>query len=98
MSQMPWCRSTDSIAKVPVLRRRGRLGPHPRTPGRDRAAAGKVGYYDDDHRDRAVVHFGDPIRSAYVLIQRDHLAIVIGLERERWKRAHPEFCRRMGIR
>jgi hypothetical protein len=33
----------------------------------------------------------------YVLIKRDHLAIVIGLEHERWKRAHPEVCRKTGI-
>ena len=43
--------------------------------------------------DRTVVSFGEPIHSGYVLIKRDHLAIVIGLEHERWKRAHPDFCR-----
>ena len=33
-----------------------------------------------------------------MLIKRDHLAKVTSLERERWKRARPEFCRQMGIR
>jgi len=31
-------------------------------------------------------------------IQRAHLADVTSLEHEGWKRAHPEFCCRMGIR
>jgi hypothetical protein len=59
--------------------------------------AGKIGYYDDDEGDRAVVYFREPIHSGYVLIKRDYLANVTSLEHERWKRAHPEFCRRMGI-
>src|SRR5207245_9113055 len=32
-----------------------------------------------------------------LLIQRDHLANVTSLEDERWKRAHPAFCRQVGI-
>ena len=60
--------------------------------------AGKIGYYDDDEGDHAVVYFGEPIYSGYVLIKRDHLVNVTSLEHERWKRAHPEFCRQMGIR
>jgi len=32
-----------------------------------------------------------------MLIKRDHLANVTSLEHERWTRAHPEFCRQMGI-
>jgi len=39
----------------------------------------------------------EPIRSGCVLIRRDHLANVTSLEHERWKRAHPEFCRKMGM-
>jgi len=31
-------------------------------------------------------------------INLDHLANVTSLGHERWKRAHPEFCRKMGIR
>ena len=49
------------------------------------------------HRDRAVVYFGEPIRSGYMLIRRDYLANVTSLEHERRKRAHPEFCRQMGM-
>jgi hypothetical protein len=48
--------------------------------------------------DHAVVFFGEPISSRYVLIQHDHLANVTRLAHERWKRAHPKFCRRMGTR
>ena len=44
------------------------------------------------------VYSGEPLRSGYVLIQRDHLANVTSLEHERWKREHPEFRRRIGIR
>jgi hypothetical protein len=60
--------------------------------------AGRIGYYDDDEGDRAVVYFGEPISSGYVLIERDYLVNVTSLKHERWKRAHPEFCRQMGIR
>ena len=52
-------------------------------------------YYDDDEGDRAVVYFAE---SGYVLIQRDRLVNATTLEDEPWKRAHPEFCRNMGIR
>jgi len=55
--------------------------------------AGKIGYYDDDEGDRAVVYFGEPIRTGYVLVRRDDFAIVTSLEHKRWKRAHPAFCR-----
>ena len=51
-----------------------------------------------DHGDHAVVDFGEPIFSGYVLIPRAHLANVTSLEHERWKRRHPEFCRQMGIK
>ena len=37
----------------------------------------------------AVVYFGEPIHSGYVLIRRDHLANVTSLEDERWKRTRP---------
>ena len=43
--------------------------------------------------DRAVLYFGEPIHSRYVLVRRDHLASVTTLEHERGKRAHAEFCR-----
>jgi len=33
-----------------------------------------------------------------VLIQQDRLANMTSLEHERWKRPHPELCRKMGIR
>ena len=73
------------------------IGPHPRTRGRERVAAGKVGYYADDHRARAVVYFAEPIHSGYLLIKRDHLANVTSLAHERGERARAEFCRKMGI-
>jgi len=66
-------------------------------------AVGSAGATDarrhyDGEGDHAVVYFGEPISSGYVLIRRDHLANVTSLEHERWKRAQPEGCRRMGIR
>jgi len=42
-----------------------------------------------DEGDRAVVRLGEPIRSAYVLIERDRLANVTSLAHERWKRRTP---------
>ena len=93
-SRPPILALTDLASPLP---RRGRVGPHPRTAGRDRATAGKVGYSDEDERHHAVVSFVEPIRSGYVLIQR-HLANVTSLEHERWKREHPEFYRKTGIR
>ena len=44
---------------------------------------------DDDEGYHAVLYFGEPIHSDYVLIPRAHLANVTRLEHERWKRAHP---------
>jgi hypothetical protein len=64
----------------------------PRPVGRDRRETD-----DDDKGNRAVVSFAEPISSGYVLVKRDHLANVTILEHERWKRAHPEFCRKLGI-
>jgi len=55
-------------------------------------------YYYDDEGNRAVVRLGEPIRTAYVLTPRAHLANVTSLAHERWKRAHPAFCRQMAIR
>jgi hypothetical protein len=52
--------------------------------------AGRVGYYDDDEGDQAVVYPWGPI-------QHDHLANVTSLEPEQWKPAHPEVCRTFGI-
>ncbi len=48
--------------------------------------AGKLGHYDDDAGDDAVVYFGQPLHSGYVLIKRDRLVNVTSLEHERWKR------------
>ena len=53
---------------------------------------------DDAEADRAVVYFGESIRSGYVLTKRDHRVNVTSLEAEPWKRAHPEVCRRPGRR
>jgi hypothetical protein len=49
------------------------------------------------HRRRTIVHLEEPIRSGYVFIRNDRLANVTSLEHGRWKTAHPEFCRQMGI-
>ncbi len=45
----------------------------------------------------AVVYFGEPIQSGYVLVRRDNLVNATSLEHERWNRAHAEFCRQTGI-
>ena len=62
--------------------------------------AGKVGY-DDDEGDHAVVYFGEPISSGYVLIQRAHLVNVTSLEHEWWKqpevRGSQSNCRRASV-
>jgi len=80
-----------------ALAARGRVGPHPRTPGRDRAAAGlPVGATDARRywrwwRGRSRRRLPrQPIHAGCVLIKRDHLANVTSLAHERWKRAHPE--------
>jgi len=39
---------------------------------------------------------GEPNHTGYMLTRLDCLANVSSLEHERWKRAHPKFCRRMG--
>jgi hypothetical protein len=52
---------------------------------------GKVGYYDDDDGREAIVYFGEPFLSDYVLIPRAVLekVAVTSLELERWKRKYP---------
>ncbi len=60
-------------------------------------AVGSAGAAADDDGDHAVVYFREPISSGYVLIERDHLVNVTSLEHQRWKRAHPEFCPKLGI-
>jgi hypothetical protein len=79
------------------LDRGDQVGTRP-SSGESERTAGRVGYCDDDEEDHGVVSFAEPISLGYVLIQRDYLADVTSLEHERWKRAHPGFCRQMGIR
>ena len=57
---------------------------------------GKIAH--DDEGDRAVVYFGEPIHSGYVLLKRECIANLTSLQHERRKRAHAEFRRQMGIR
>jgi hypothetical protein len=59
-----------------------------RGTSRPRPHSGKLGYHDDEG-DRAVVYFGEPIRSGYVLIKRDHLVNVTSRKHERWRRTAP---------
>jgi hypothetical protein len=51
---------------------------------------GLVGYYDDDDGPEAIVYFGEPFLSDYVLIPRKALEKVgvTSLELERWKRKY----------
>ena len=44
--------------------------------------AGKIGYYDEDEGNRAVVYFGEPIHQGYVMIPNDHHVNVTSLEHE----------------
>src|SRR6266436_5155606 len=89
-------------------RRRARRGVlrtprHPAPPGSladlRRRSGGLTGRSTrEDEGDRAVVYFGEPIHSGYVLIKRAHLANVTRLEHERWKRAHARVPGRRGQR
>jgi hypothetical protein len=60
---------------------------------------GKVGYYDDDDGPDAIVYFGEPFLSDYVLIPRDALEKVPAnsLELERWKRKYPWLANQLGL-
>ncbi len=44
--------------------------------------------------DRAVLYFGEPIHSGYVLIPRAHNANVTSLEHEVWRRTPPSSAGR----
>jgi hypothetical protein len=61
---------------------------------------GRVGYYDDDEDDLAVVYFGRPFDAGYELIPRGSLVrtAVTPLELERWKRDHPEIAKLIGVK
>ena len=63
---------------------------------------GRVGYYDDDADEDinlAIVYFGTPFESKYVLIRRSHLkkTAVTPLALEKWKREHPELAKFVGV-
>ena len=60
---------------------------------------GQVGYYDDDNGPDAIVYFGEPFVSDYVLIPRGRLERLsaASLELERWKRAHPWLAKYVGV-
>jgi hypothetical protein len=63
---------------------------------------GRVGYYDDDDDDdpnRAIVYFGTPFQSGYVIIPRSWLrkTAVTPLALEKWKRENPELAKQCGV-
>ena len=70
-------------------------------PTREGKYKGRVGYYDDDadNINFAVVYFGTPFESKYVLIRRSWLkrTAVTPLALEKWKREHPELARYCGV-
>ena len=61
---------------------------------------GRVGYYDNDEGRKAVVYFGEPFNSDFVLIPLRHLrkTDVTPLELERFKRKHPELAKYVGVK
>jgi hypothetical protein len=61
---------------------------------------GRVGYYDNDEGRKAVVYFGEPFKSDFVLIPLRHLrkTDVTPLELERFKRKYPEVARFAGVK
>ncbi len=66
--------------------------------GRGRLRPSRPGYYDHDEGNDAVVYFGEPIHSGYVLTKRDHLVKRDQPGARAVEAGAPEFCRQMGIR
>jgi hypothetical protein len=60
---------------------------------------GKVGYYDDDEGNLAIVYFAEPFDSEPVLIERSSLrkTAVTLLALEKWKRDYPNLAKRFDI-
>ena len=60
---------------------------------------GRIGYYDDDEGDRAIVYLGEPFLSDYVSLDRGDLERVTAssLHVERWKRAYPWLVKYLGV-
>jgi hypothetical protein len=93
------CLSPDqrSIGKDTEPVRQGGYGPVVIVEGTHR---GRVGYYDNDEGRKAVVYFGEPFNSDYVLIPRRYLrkTDVTPLELEKFKRRYPDVARFVGVK
>jgi hypothetical protein len=87
--------------KKPATMRRLQAGEYGPVIVREGKYKGRVGYYDDDadNINFAVVYFGTPFESKYVLIRRSWLkrTAVTPLALEKWKREHPELARYCGV-
>jgi hypothetical protein len=75
---------------------KGEYGPIAVQEGKHK---GKVGYYDDDEGTLAIIYFGTPFESDYVLIRRSWLkkTAVTPLALEKWKRKYPELAKRFAV-
>ena len=61
---------------------------------------GQVGYYDNDQGRNAIVYFGEPFMSDFVLIPRRHLrkTDVTPLALEKFTRRYPGVARFAGVK
>jgi hypothetical protein len=84
---MPKQKATGTGQRV----REGEYGPIVVREGKHK---GRVGYYDDEGN-LAIVYFGTPFESNYVLIRRSWLrkTAVTPLALEQWKREYPELAK-----
>lgn len=59
---------------------------------------GKIGYYDDETSDYAIVYFGEPFLSPYYYIPFENLEKSYSKEEHiAWVNKHPEVAARMGV-
>jgi hypothetical protein len=86
-----------SIGKDTGRVAQGGYGPVVIVEGKHR---GRVGYYDNDDGRNAIVYFGEPFLSDYVLIPHRYLrkTDVTFLELERFRRRYPEVARFTGVK
>lgn len=59
---------------------------------------GKLGYYDNDEGDKAVVYLGAPFKSEYVLVKPEHLeAVAESAAAKEFQARHPEASAVLGV-
>jgi hypothetical protein len=53
---------------------------------------GKLGYYDDNEGEQAIVYLGKPFQSEQVIVSFNEIRNITSLEHEKFKKENSDFC------